>query len=282
MERPVHFIARKLSGYEAGWQETTGEQACVVWAVRKFHCYLYGVEFTLITDHKALVSMLHCQDTTGKLARWNVDLYPYDFRVQYCPGSQLCNTNGLSRADGLSRTDEEIRAEAPDLALISTVAPVFTEASNSREDYVELDERRRWVDRYVKVPPPAFVAVDTWEDFILDFRPYENLQSPTSDLPSIRWQQKLAPDLLRIMGKANPGYKTAMMDEEVLPDRYSLHMEYLLSKERMHLLETKEPLEHELLLNRPALFWKDVYLELQHLQPQAQVLLAHIRQFLDT
>ena len=128
VERPVHFIARKLSGYEAGWQATTGEQACVVWAVRKFHCYLYGVEFTLITDHKALVSMLHCQDTTGKLARWNVDLYPYDFRVQYRPGSQLCN------ADGLSRTDKEIRAEAPDPALISTVAPVFTEASDSRGD----------------------------------------------------------------------------------------------------------------------------------------------------
>ena len=74
-----------------------------------------------------------------------------------------------------------------------------------------------------------------------------------------------------------------MMEEEVLPDRYILHMlEYLLSKERMRLLETHEPLQHELLLNRPALFWKDVYLELQHLQPQAQVLLAHIRQFLDT
>ena len=81
VERPVQFIARKLSGYEAGWQATTGEQACVVWAVH--------LEFTLITDRKALVAMLHCQDTTGKLARWNVDLYPYDFRVQYRPGSQL-------------------------------------------------------------------------------------------------------------------------------------------------------------------------------------------------
>ena len=90
-------------------------------------------------------------------------------------------------------------------------------------------------------------------------------------------------DLLRIMSKASPSYKAAMLEEEVLTDRYSLHtLEYLLSKERRHLLETKEPLQHELLLNRPALFWKDVYQELQHLQPQAQVLLAHIRQFLDT
>ena len=277
VERPVHFIARKLSGYEAGWQATTGEQACVVWAVRKFHCYLYGVEFTLITDHKALVSMLHCQDTTGKLARWNVDLYPYDFRVQYRPGSQLCN------ADGLSRTDKEIRAEAPDPALISTVAPIFIKASDSREDEVGFDERKRWVDQYVKVPPPPSVRADVWEDFILDFRPYENLQSPLSILPTVRWQQELAPDLLRIMSKASPSYKAAMLEEEVLTDRYSLHtLEYLLSKERRHLLETKEPLQHELLLNRPALFWKDVYQELQHLQPQAQVLLAHIRQFLDT
>ena len=147
---------------------------------------------------------------------WTWD--PYDFRVRYHPGSQLCNT------DGLSRTDKEIRAEAPDPVLISTVAPVFTEAPDSREDYVELDERKRWVDRYVKVPPPAFVDVDTWEDFILDFRPYENLQSHISVLPSVRWQKEVAPDLLRIMGKANPGYRTAMLEEEVLPDRYSLHM----------------------------------------------------------
>ena len=209
VERPVQFIARKLSGYEAGWQATTGEQACAVWAVREVHCYLYGVEFTLITDHKALVAMLHCQDITGKLARWNVDLDPYDFRVQFRPGSQLC-------------TDKEIRAEAPDPALISTAAPVFTEVSDNPENYVELDERKRWVDRYVKAPPPASVDAETWEDFKLDFRPYENLQGPTIDLPSARWQQELAPELLRIMVKADPSYKTAMLEEDVLPDWYSL------------------------------------------------------------
>ena len=84
-------------------------------------------------------------------------------------------------------------------------------------------------------------------------------------------------------GELYPSYKTAMLEEDVLLDRYSLmELEYLLSLERIRLLETKKPLQHELLLNRPALFCKDVYLELQHLQSHAQVILANIRQFLDT
>ena len=138
-------------------------------------------------------------------------------------------------------------------------------------------------DRYVKAPPPASVDVETWEDFILDFHPYENLQGPTIDLPSARWQQELAPELLRIMVKADSSYKTAMLEEEVLPNQYSLkELEHSLSKEKIRLLKTKEPLQHELLLNRPALFWKDMYMELQQLQPHAQIMLANIRQVLDT
>ena len=113
IDRPVHFIARKLSGYEAGWPATVGEQACVVWAVRKLHVYLFGVEFDIVTDHKALTSMLQCQDTTSKLARWSTDLYAYNFKVHHKAGKDLTN------ADGLSRTDKDLKEEEPSPSQIS-------------------------------------------------------------------------------------------------------------------------------------------------------------------
>lgn len=76
------------------------------------------MELDIITDHKALVSVLHCQDTAGKLARWNVDLYPYDFKVHYRPRAQLGNADGLSRL----LTDKELRSGAPTPNQIRSVA----------------------------------------------------------------------------------------------------------------------------------------------------------------
>ena len=125
-DRPLHFLAKKLVGYEASWPATTGEQACAVWAIRKLHAYLFGVEFDLVTDHKALVAMLQCQETTGKLARWNVDLFPYTFMVHHKAGKELAN------ADGLSRTDKEIRAEAVHLSRIT--APEVSAVRSTNED----------------------------------------------------------------------------------------------------------------------------------------------------
>ncbi|KAK9837769.1 hypothetical protein WJX74_004701 [Apatococcus lobatus] len=127
VERPIHYLAKKLVGYEAGWPATTGEQAAVVWGIRKLHCYLFGVDFDLVTDHKALVAMLQCQETTGKLARWSVDIYPYTFTVHHRPGKELAN------ADGLSRTDKEIRAEVFDPNQISVPESRSVEAPTEGE-----------------------------------------------------------------------------------------------------------------------------------------------------
>ena len=132
VDRPLHYLAKKLAGYEAAWPATVGEQACVVWSVRRLHAYLYGVEFDLVTDHKALVAMLQCQDTTGKLARWNMELYPYDYVVHHRPGKELGN------ADGLSRTDKDIRAEVlnpsrisvPDVACAQSIVSIVHAAAS--------------------------------------------------------------------------------------------------------------------------------------------------------
>ncbi|KAK9833722.1 hypothetical protein WJX74_003685 [Apatococcus lobatus] len=65
--------------------------------------------------------MLHCQDTTGKLARWNVDLYPYDFKVHFRPGVELQDADALTRLP----TDKELRDAAPNPNQIRPMAAVL-------------------------------------------------------------------------------------------------------------------------------------------------------------
>ncbi|OAE32620.1 hypothetical protein AXG93_3515s1040 [Marchantia polymorpha subsp. ruderalis] len=49
-------------------------------------CYLFGTQFTLVTDHQPLKWLMESDKLTGKLARWALILQEYDFQVVHRPG----------------------------------------------------------------------------------------------------------------------------------------------------------------------------------------------------
>ena len=52
---PISFISRKLLPREKAYAVIENECLALVWAVKKFQSYLYGVEFVVETDHQPLV-----------------------------------------------------------------------------------------------------------------------------------------------------------------------------------------------------------------------------------
>ena len=59
-----------------------------LWGCEKFHLYVYGAPFTLITDHKPLIHIFNNPKAKppARLERWNLRLQPYNFTVRYEPG----------------------------------------------------------------------------------------------------------------------------------------------------------------------------------------------------
>ena len=70
-------------------KKPTLELLGVVWAIEYFNCYLFGKNFTVLADHRALLSNLksHCSNKpyNSRLTRWIDRLLPFDFNIEHIP-----------------------------------------------------------------------------------------------------------------------------------------------------------------------------------------------------
>lgn len=60
--------------------------AIIVFALQKFHYYLWGNHFTLFTDHRALTFLLTHTEMNSMLVGWQDVILAYTFNVVYRPG----------------------------------------------------------------------------------------------------------------------------------------------------------------------------------------------------
>ena len=85
--KPVAYASKSLSTQERKYSQTEREALGVVWACEKFHLYLYGKHFKILSDHQPLKVLY---SPTGKpsprILRWGLRLQSYDFDIQYIPG----------------------------------------------------------------------------------------------------------------------------------------------------------------------------------------------------
>ena len=99
-ERLVACVSRKLSEAEKKYSTGEREALACVWAIERWHTYLWGRRFTLRTDHQALITLLSTSGTGHRpmrIARWGARLLHYDFNVEYKPGDQNKVSDALSR-----------------------------------------------------------------------------------------------------------------------------------------------------------------------------------------
>ena len=56
-ERPIAYASHTLSNSKRNYSQIEKEALSLVFGVKKFHMYLYGRNFVLVTDHKPLTTI---------------------------------------------------------------------------------------------------------------------------------------------------------------------------------------------------------------------------------
>jgi len=99
VKHPVLYASRKLIPREQNYSVSEREALAIIWAINKFHRYLYGQQFVLESDHRPLQYLQSSHHKNPRLMRWSLALQAYRYTVKYIRGSQNVVADYLSRAN---------------------------------------------------------------------------------------------------------------------------------------------------------------------------------------
>jgi len=139
---PVCYASRCLTSCERRYSQTEREALSLVWACEKFHVYIYGMQFELVTDHKPLEVIYGPRSKpSARIERWVLRLQPYDYKVIHIPGRKniadslsrlMCK--GQSSSNHIDDTDEYVRLIAVSATPKALTTRQVEEASESDDE----------------------------------------------------------------------------------------------------------------------------------------------------
>ncbi|XP_058038753.1 uncharacterized protein K02A2.6-like [Ahaetulla prasina] len=152
-EAPIAFYSRTMSPAERNYSQLDREALAIVSGVKKFHEYVFGRDFEIVTDHRPLLGLLAGDRPTPvalspRLTRWTIFLAAYSYKLQHRPGKELGHADALSRCP-LPGEIEDPTPGTPVLLIDSLGSGPVTSQEVARASYRDVVLRTviGWVQR---------------------------------------------------------------------------------------------------------------------------------------
>ncbi|XP_058827253.1 uncharacterized protein LOC131687215 [Topomyia yanbarensis] len=95
---PVMYHSRKTTVAESKLHSFELETLAIVYCLQRFRTYLFGLEFSVVTDCNSLKQTLEKKDINPKISRWALYLEQYNFTIVHRPGARMQHADALSRS----------------------------------------------------------------------------------------------------------------------------------------------------------------------------------------
>ena len=96
-DRVIAYASRQLKKHEENYPTHDLELAAVVFALKIWRHYLYGVPCRIFTDHKSLQYIFTQKELNLRQRRWPELIKDYDYTIEYHPGKANVVVDALSR-----------------------------------------------------------------------------------------------------------------------------------------------------------------------------------------
>jgi hypothetical protein len=96
---PVMFFSRKTTSAESKLHSFELETLALVYSLKRFRNYLFGMRFVLVTDCQAVRFTLEKKEINPKIGRWSIYLEQYNFDIQHRKGERMQHVDALSRVE---------------------------------------------------------------------------------------------------------------------------------------------------------------------------------------
>lgn len=94
---PISCFSQMTNKAEAQYHSYELEMLAIVKSVERFHIYLYGLQFKIVTDCHALIYAVNKAHLNPRIARWTLRLQNYSFNIAHRMGSRMSHVDALSR-----------------------------------------------------------------------------------------------------------------------------------------------------------------------------------------
>lgn len=94
---PVAYYSQSTNRAEANYHSFKLEMLAIVKSIEKFHIYLYGLEFTVLSDCNTVVYAVSKASLNPRIARWILALQNYKFKISHRIDTRMNHVDALSR-----------------------------------------------------------------------------------------------------------------------------------------------------------------------------------------
>ncbi|GJY73012.1 putative reverse transcriptase domain-containing protein [Tanacetum coccineum] len=98
-EKIIAYASRQLKPHKEKYTTHDLELGAVVFALKIWRQYLYGIKCTMFTDHKSLQHILDLKELNMRQRRWLELLTDYDYEIHYHPGKANVILDALIRKE---------------------------------------------------------------------------------------------------------------------------------------------------------------------------------------
>lgn len=95
---PIFYFSKRTTPSESKFHSFELEALAIIYALRRFRVYLFGIPFKILTDCNALKLTFQKKDINPRISRWAMELQSFDYTVEHRPGDRMKHVDALSRS----------------------------------------------------------------------------------------------------------------------------------------------------------------------------------------